>query len=358
MVCRVGFNTEIRKVQSEELALGQRFNALRAAVERFCPNGFQTTFGNLESAVAVADPNAWTAQELTRGVKLLCQSRSHYAHHRAQWDDGRRQNKTEGKQTPTDAELGAFEAATWFDSISAGPGRRRHWAKLPEWVLRHDLTPGPFGSAPPGDVKSMLDELPPAELAPVGSMLAHHAPFSVDAPNPIAVPYRIYNAPMTAAACAALSETERLLADCWYSRSVDGFVRQHHLQRIVSAEQHWVVPYVIAALGDYVVEIAHEVAAGLSAMDDPSSWQYTAYRDFAAQNSAFLELTRQRAASYWGLHYSSTYAGTEAAVTSRPVYPAFQVLDKLGKSYSRSFRVEGTRLGPPAQTGQLSNHTG
>lgn len=336
----MGFNTEIGKALDDQLPINRRFVALRSALQRFCPGGFNATLTSLEQAVGVVDPTAWKPTQVAEAAERLRASRAHYLRHRAEWDRARAATKATGRPEATPAEQAAFETPAWFDEISQGRRRRYHWAHLEDWVRSQGVSPGPFGVELAAEANAVLDRLPATDIEPRGTMLAHYAPFELLGRSPghvIEMPMRVYNAPISDTSYDAMSEPQRLIVDCWYSRSFDGHVRQRHVRRLVRAEQPWVVPYVVAALGDYVVEIVEDVAAGLDQLDQPTSWQHRAYKDFAGHNHDLIELTRQRAASYRYLYYTASYAAA-ASPGGRPVYPAFSVLDELGVTFPRFYR--------------------
>jgi hypothetical protein len=131
------------------------------------------------------------------------------------------------------------------------------------------------------------------------------------------------------------------MADAWYSRSHDGYIRQRHIKRLIDAEEHWVVPYVVAAIGDYVIEIVQEVADGLRRFSRQGSWHDVAYRHFVANNYDFTALVRQQATSYLNCYYSRSHSRTGAG--GRPVYPAFVALEQLveADNYPCTYRISG-----------------
>ena len=94
-----------------------------------------------------------------------------------------------------------------------------------------------------------------------------------------------------------LSGTQRHLLSCILTRHRDGYVRQKHLEQIISSTHPWVPAYVIQLLSEYVVEIQLLMEARLKDLD-PS-----VYRTFLRANPEFLALTEQRVISYWDCFY-------------------------------------------------------
>ncbi|MCP3882910.1 MAG: hypothetical protein GY701_31610 [Sulfitobacter sp.] len=338
----MGFNTEIGKALDGQLPMRRRFVALRGAVERFSPNGFNATFANLELAVGVTDPGEWTEEQIAEGAELLRQSRALYMHHRSHWDEDRREAKARGVRQLSTKGSDGFGHRSWFDLVSYSPQSRHRWVGLAECVRANGLAPIPVGLDLEDDFRAMLDRLPQAKLEPRGSMLAHYGPFPSlwEPANVVEIPRRVYNQPIAATEYRALSNRQRLLADAWYSRSHDGYTRQRHLKRLIDAEEHWVVPYVVAAVGDYVVEIVEEVDNGLRRLIKRGSWHHGAYRQFAAHNYEFIELVRQQATSYQHCYYSMSYSRTGAGGIT-PVYPAFLALERMTEadSYPHRYRI-------------------
>lgn len=335
----MGFNQEIRRAKDTQLPVAKRYVALRSAVTRFSPNGFNATFSNLAAKVGhSSEDELWTEQQLERAADLLYQSRALYLLNKKQWDDKRSRSKSLGVSSATQAELENRNTGSWFDSVSAGTRRRRYeWLSLSGWVEAQGLTPSSFGPELAHDLEVVTEAIPASDLGPVGRLIAQYGPYPnlLEPANVIAIPYRTYAPPIPQSQYDSLSTTQKTIADCLYSRSNDGHTRQRHIKRIVTVEELWVIPYVVAAIGDYVVEVVGEVAAGLSHLDKPYSWQESNYRLFADHNADFIELTRQRAISYWDCYYSSKFTlrnGSE----QRPRYPSLQVLDSIGRPKYRT----------------------
>ena len=251
---------------------------------------------------------------------------------RGEWDTERSGSKSRGVRWATPGELDACNSDSWFDSVSAGTSPRVNWVSLEKLVEEQGTSPAPFGPELADDLQVVSEAMPSPDYAPKGQMIAHYGPYaSMHEPaNVIAIPGRIDAGPMSDAAFTSLSPTQRTIADCLYSRNHDGHVRQRHLKRIVAVEELWVIPYVVVAIGDYVVEVVKEVAAGLRHLDQAHSWQDSKYRLFADHNADLIDLMRQRAASYWDCYYSKDFS-FGAPTEQRPRYPSLEILDSIGQ---------------------------
>lgn len=205
----MGFNTQLRKALDDQLAPRHRFAALRGAVERFSPNGFNATFANLQQAVNVSDPDNWTAAEIAQAAETLGRSRTHYMQHRARWDDDRRTRKALGLHVPSREDSDTFNDRSWFDDISFSSKGRHRWVRLGEWIRASGVTPTALGPDLEGELRETLERIPPARFEPMGSMLAHYGPFPspFELANVIAIPYRVYNDPIADSDCRAASSS-------------------------------------------------------------------------------------------------------------------------------------------------------
>jgi hypothetical protein len=129
----------------------------------------------------------------------------------------------------------------------------------------------------------------------------------------VSIPCRIYYEP-TEFDTAALSNTSAVILDCLLTRHNSGFIRQKHLQRILILQHSFVPAFVVALVGEYVLEIHASINDALPHLDRP------VYSEFVRSNLEFLALTEQRVISYWNCYYRDI---------KKENYPAFLALNFL-----------------------------
>ena len=154
------------------------------------------------------------------------------------------------------------------------------------------------GAFPPhlaADVEAVLSRLPPTRIPPSGHEIG---PVRVSG-EPVHIPARLYAAEPSELELAALSDTQRDVLGCLYTRHHDGFVRQRHLHQILPCAHAWSVPFVVQLVGEYVLEIHHDIEANLKRIDVDNLAR------FVGENRPFIERTRQRVASYWDCYFRS-----------------------------------------------------
>jgi hypothetical protein len=145
--------------------------------------------------------------------------------------------------------------------------------------------------------------------------------------QPIELFARVYNSMPEEELINSLTDIQKTILHCIYTRHHDGYVREKHLREIISSEYYWVVPFVVQLLGEYVIEIGDFIAshsASLIAMDS--------YRKFYADNPEFIYLTRQRAISYWNCYYRWIGRGKEYPLEEYPTIKFFSELNNVAKS--------------------------
>lgn len=117
--------------------------------------------------------------------------------------------------------------------------------------------------------------------------------------NPIRIPARVHFS--HGAFENPAGGTELHMANCLMTRSTDGYARQAALREIVGLNQPWSVPFVIALIGEYVIEILDDIEAAFPALDRE------VVGGFLAANPKYLALTRDRVRSYWHCYYGHRF---------------------------------------------------
>jgi hypothetical protein len=88
------------------------------------------------------------------------------------------------------------------------------------------------------------------------------------------------------------------LAAVIYSRNHDGYVRQRQLAALLGSDEPWAAPFIVALLGEYVIEICLEIERFALTEFAARPAMRQSMSAFFAANRPFIELTRQRAISY------------------------------------------------------------
>jgi hypothetical protein len=137
----------------------------------------------------------------------------------------------------------------------------------------------------------------------------------------LVIPYRQYDRPLSP---SGLDPEARLMWLAWLTRSNDGQIRQAAVRELFERPESWVAPFLVQLLGEYIIEISTDIAAFVdtTVVRDPA-WTKV-FREFWAENSRFIELSRARACSYWSEYY-------RLVVFNQAEFPGVRALAALGR---------------------------
>jgi len=120
---------------------------------------------------------------------------------------------------------------------------------------------------------------------------------------PIRFPYRIYyNEISDDGIIYQLSEQQKMILHCIYSRSCNGFVRENHIKSLLTMPyEDWAIPFIVKVCDEYVVEILEIVYKMLTEEDTERM------KAFCAENRIMFCKSYAQMTSYWNEFYRDKY---------------------------------------------------
>ena len=116
--------------------------------------------------------------------------------------------------------------------------------------------------------------------------------------NLITFPYRMYFIDVVDDIYSKLDIKQKMILHCVYSRSCDGFVRQKHIQSLISMDyKDWAIPYIVKVCDEYVVEILEIIYDMLKEHDTQL------FKSFCKNNVDSFRKSYARMISYWNEFY-------------------------------------------------------
>lgn len=106
----------------------------------------------------------------------------------------------------------------------------------------------------------------------------------------------------------SLETAELVVARCLLARHHDGFVRQRQIDDLVRLCEPWSIPYVLALLGDYVLEIHQSRAETLVPALENDRVIRDLHGEFLSTNLEWWGLIQNRVVSYWATYHRFKYA--------------------------------------------------
>lgn len=137
----------------------------------------------------------------------------------------------------------------------------------------------------------------------------------------IFIPARIHTDPY---APGDLDAIKKLIYDCIYSRSTEGFSREEALRSLHATKPlpFWAISYLYLSLSDYVIEISSIVKPGDRDI-------IHAFQKLSELNPEQYRLARARATSYWSEYYR--YMGVSGRKVSKQEYSALKVIERIAQ---------------------------
>ncbi len=121
--------------------------------------------------------------------------------------------------------------------------------------------------------------------------------------EPLILPYRLYLNEVKEEKIQTLTDRQRWILYCMYTRHHDGYIREKYVRRLEQEQTKtdWVLLYLIELTGEYVREILERIEPVLQI------WPEEQLRTFAAANKRYLQRIERRIISYWDLHQRRDY---------------------------------------------------
>lgn len=117
----------------------------------------------------------------------------------------------------------------------------------------------------------------------------------------IKIPYRIYVGDGLIFG-DRMTERQKLIYHCIFSRSYNGYVRQKHIEALLASDlPDWAKPYVIKICDEYVKEILDVVYQKLQGRNNER------YKAICTLNFDYFKLGHSRMISYWNEFYRYDY---------------------------------------------------
>jgi hypothetical protein len=161
-----------------------------------------------------------------------------------------------------------------------------------------------FYQAFPRELKGEIDNL--YDQYSFDAIYPNHHTFRINlGQEEINIPTRVYVHEKQFTRIHNLPKTQQMILGCMLSRHYDGFVRQKHLENILTVEELWVAPYILQLIGEYVVEILNDIYKNLDSIN------IDFLKHIMSLNPNFWNKTKSRVISYWDCYYRQDYYNKE-----------------------------------------------
>jgi hypothetical protein len=144
--------------------------------------------------------------------------------------------------------------------------------------------------------------------------------------NFIQFPYRLYYLDNSDEYKDNLSERERMILHCLFSRSFDGHVRERHMDLLLQSDyEDWAIPYIVKICDEYVLEIIEMTYDHLRTQDTEQ------FKRFCVENRVAFCRSYDRMTSYWNEYYRYKYKNFQHYVGRKLFRESFGYSNALGR---------------------------
>lgn len=93
-------------------------------------------------------------------------------------------------------------------------------------------------------------------------------------------------------------QEEKLIYNCMFTRSCNGYVRERHLKEILVQDYPvWCMPYILKLSSEYIVEILKDIYKSMESTDN------SLFQTFCEMNPYMFRRSYSRMTSYWNEYY-------------------------------------------------------
>jgi hypothetical protein len=137
--------------------------------------------------------------------------------------------------------------------------------------------------------------------------------------EPVDIIYRQYYREPPSIVWLAMSDVQKQIACCIYSRSSDGFVREKYVRKLLDCKNLpvWCLPYVLKVCDEYVIEILQAVWSNYNKLNQAD------VAVILKNNRPYMNKSYDRMVSYWNCYYRTQYPDIRD-------YVGFWIYEKLG----------------------------
>lgn len=115
-----------------------------------------------------------------------------------------------------------------------------------------------------------------------------------------------------------LTDIQKDILNCIYTRHYDGYVREKRLKKISDISKKWATPYIVQLIREYIYEL-------LPVIDKKINGEtLDFYIEFRDKNPVYWQQTESRMVSYWNEYYRSRFPKLKD-------YLGFKIVDRIKK---------------------------
>jgi hypothetical protein len=94
-----------------------------------------------------------------------------------------------------------------------------------------------------------------------------------------------------------LTDTQKQILNCIYTRHFDGYIRERRLKNLLNIDHEWILPFKLQLLGEFVIEILFELDNHITDKN------IKLYKQLTLDNKKYWQQIKSRMVSWWDADY-------------------------------------------------------
>ena len=111
------------------------------------------------------------------------------------------------------------------------------------------------------------------------------------------IPVRIYFSETNEQSEKHLTDRQKDILNCLYTRHHNGYIREERLKKISERPEYWKTPFLVQLLGEYIFELFPIIDKRIN----EKTLEF--YQKFKEENPKYWQQTESRISSYWNEYY-------------------------------------------------------
>jgi len=114
----------------------------------------------------------------------------------------------------------------------------------------------------------------------------------------VSIPYRIYVIEPLDKEISQLTDIQKLILYCIYTRNSNGYLREKYIKKILTSPfEEWCIPFIVKLCDEYVIEILYAIYDSLKIRNNDD------IKSFCIENKSLVCKSYSRMVSYWNEYY-------------------------------------------------------
>lgn len=162
------------------------------------------------------------------------------------------------------------------------------------------------------DLDTVMEILPNKTFGYVSAIISDNAIPYILTNNIVEIPDRFYLLDIDDTVYDMLSQIQKQILCCIYTRSCNGYIREKYLRKLLDMSfEEWAIPFIVKLCDEYVLEILEVIYNKLKIRNN------TDIQSFCFENRTSIFKSYSRMISYWNEYYREQHSNLNQYIGRR-----------------------------------------